>query len=435
MVPTRAPQSLQGRPEGAALLSGLYLVSERPATNNSGLITSPEAVILAPGLSVSSIDSFSLLLSDLYEAAASPFLWERFLERFKNALSGTHVYMTAVPVQDGPLTLILEGYSASDISAYTEYYRSVDLVLESGLQAAAEQGEWIGTIDDRIPRAEFENTEIYNDYCLKVDLYRQAGMGFGAAGPYSFSALATWRPRGSREFDANDLHLLRLLAPHFRQAVALSHRMGTLRTENQVLQSGLEASGMLLFALDSSGRIVSATRRTQLLTQERDGLERAGGRLKASPPVLDRKLQGLIAGACATGSRRVKDNHLEAQSGGALLIPRSNGRKALQVFISPFRTAQAELPSGVAALVFISDPEIAQADRGTVLKELFGLSPVESRLTQLLLQGYEVKQVADSLSMSYEASRYHLKQIFRKTGTRRQSELMRLLSGIPGSIR
>jgi len=60
------------------------------------------------------------------------------------------------------------------------------------------------------------------------------------------------------------------------------------------------------------------------------------------------------------------------------------------------------------------------------------LTPAESRLADLLLQGYEVRAAADHLRTTLETTRFHLKRVLAKTGTRRQAELMRLMLSLPG---
>jgi DNA-binding CsgD family transcriptional regulator len=86
-----------------------------------------------------------------------------------------------------------------------------------------------------------------------------------------------------------------------------------------------------------------------------------------------------------------------------------------------------------AALVQFSDPFALPRSRRTVLRALYGLTPTESRLADLLLQGLEVREVADRMSTTLETARCHLKRVMAKTGTRRQAELMRLMLTLPGT--
>jgi DNA-binding CsgD family transcriptional regulator len=54
----------------------------------------------------------------------------------------------------------------------------------------------------------------------------------------------------------------------------------------------------------------------------------------------------------------------------------------------------------------------------------FGLTPAEARLALHLVAGEALRPAAVKLSISYETARTHLKNIFGKTGTRRQAELV-----------
>ena len=52
----------------------------------------------------------------------------------------------------------------------------------------------------------------------------------------------------------------------------------------------------------------------------------------------------------------------------------------------------------------------------------------------LLASGYRLEQVAEILGIAYETVRKHLKQIFGKTGTYRQAELVRILVTGPAGL-
>jgi DNA-binding CsgD family transcriptional regulator len=54
----------------------------------------------------------------------------------------------------------------------------------------------------------------------------------------------------------------------------------------------------------------------------------------------------------------------------------------------------------------------------------FGLTPAEARLALHLVVGESLRSAAVKLSITYETARTHLKNIFGKTGTRRQAELV-----------
>ena len=70
-----------------------------------------------------------------------------------------------------------------------------------------------------------------------------------------------------------------------------------------------------------------------------------------------------------------------------------------------------------------------RADSGADLMRLqFGLSPRQATLTALLFSGRSVKEAAIMLGITEGSARQYLKLIFRKTGARRQADLVRLVS-------
>jgi DNA-binding CsgD family transcriptional regulator len=63
---------------------------------------------------------------------------------------------------------------------------------------------------------------------------------------------------------------------------------------------------------------------------------------------------------------------------------------------------------------------------------LFGLTPAECRLADLLAEGLELRNCAECMHITVGTARFMLKSIFHKTETHRQSQLIRLLMGMPG---
>jgi DNA-binding CsgD family transcriptional regulator len=86
----------------------------------------------------------------------------------------------------------------------------------------------------------------------------------------------------------------------------------------------------------------------------------------------------------------------------------------------------------LAALVFVSDPEAATPSRSEILRRLYGLTPAEARIADLLASGSEVGEVAARSGITLETARFHVKRVLNKTGARRQTELVRLMLSLPG---
>ena len=86
------------------------------------------------------------------------------------------------------------------------------------------------------------------------------------------------------------------------------------------------------------------------------------------------------------------------------------------------------------ATLFINAPHAPPSVDRSVLESLYGLTPAESRLVALLTRGLTLDAIAKRANLSPHTLRTQLKQIFRKSGTSRQSELIKLILTGPAVI-
>jgi DNA-binding CsgD family transcriptional regulator len=233
-----------------------------------------------------------------------------------------------------------------------------------------------------------------------------AGMGFGM----SLHAGDPTSPHG-----AEQKQLFALLFEHFDRAARLSARPPDLHNPGQAIVL-IDVTGQVSAMSDAAGAIVGG----------HDGLRMQGRQLMVDHAPAQRRLQRLIAsalGAIATGA-----------IGGALAIERPSGLRPFALIVDPL-PAQAGLARFMSgALVRIVDPEmgapVGAADRW---RTLWGLTPAEARLAETMTaNGCDLRDAGDRLGVTYATVRTQLAQIFAKTGTNGQPELMRLLARISG---
>ena len=81
------------------------------------------------------------------------------------------------------------------------------------------------------------------------------------------------------------------------------------------------------------------------------------------------------------------------------------------------------------AIVFIADPEGGQIGAAAVLETLYDLTHAEADLVRLIAEGNSLDQVAAIRGVTMNTVRSQLKQVFSKTETSRQGELLKLMLG------
>ncbi len=102
--------------------------------------------------------------------------------------------------------------------------------------------------------------------------------------------------------------------------------------------------------------------------------------------------------------------------------------KTIFLFIMPLQWSLApETVRRPVAMILMIDPEESGCIRTDLLRKVYGLTPAEARLAQGILQGMSLQDFAKEAGVSINTVRTQLKQVFTKTGTKRQVDLMRIL--------
>lgn len=234
------------------------------------------------------------------------------------------------------------------------------------------------------------------------------------------------RSRTQGEFDESQSALFASLLPHLLTATQRSTHLWRLVVSLDIINS----LPFAVLAVDNGGRVLFSNRLADETLNENRGLILRDGEIGASASRTASQLKEMIASAAGASAGRNPD------PGSALLIPRGRGMQPLWVVVAPMnrrlrRIVGQELE---VALVFASAPEHVGKMQETTLRRYFGLTAAEQRLALLILKGYRLDEAAIELKISHNTVRSHMKRIYVKTKTERQTDLVRvLLSGPLGS--
>lgn len=219
------------------------------------------------------------------------------------------------------------------------------------------------------------------------------------------------------------MRLYQAMLPHLRRAIELTVRIQDLRTAGGRAQAAADLNTDGLIIVDQHRRIAFTNAAAEAALASGTAVFRQGGLLDARRPDHAARLVRLVAeAALRTGLR-----------GGAMRLAQGEGRAPLALIAAPFPCGLTGLPTPTAAsalvtLVDLGAPLAAPARR---LAEIFGLSKAESELALALLEGKHAEEIALERDVRLSTVRSQLRSILEKTGTRRQSEAVRLLSRIP----
>src|SRR5262249_37594485 len=217
---------------------------------------------------------------------------------------------------------------------------------------------------------------------------------------------------------------LQNLLPHLRRATRIYLRRAALDSERQAFGAALDRIPVGVILLDRPGHVCATNRVGDRLLSRRDGLflDRSG--LQAARAEDTSHLHELVAEIVTSGSSDTI----------GLLLARPSGR-------CPLAAALAALPAGGtahnmrwAAGLFVVDPEETGEVSAALLHALYRLTPAESALAGELANGRSGGQAAQRLRITPGTARQRLGVVFSKTGTKRQSSLVRLLLRGPASL-
>jgi len=187
----------------------------------------------------------------------------------------------------------------------------------------------------------------------------------------------------------------------------------------------LESSATGVLLLDQTGKLLFANRVARAMAQAADSFSLRRERIEVLGGRDDAVLQRLIAGATGRADR------VDAARGGVMRLPRKSGRPDFAVVAAPLASGASWTEVGAVAFVLISDPETASKRPEAMIRQLFGLSVAEARVAERLMMGDSPEQAAAILDIKTSTARWHLASLYRKTGTSRQAQLVRLLLSLP----
>jgi DNA-binding CsgD family transcriptional regulator len=103
----------------------------------------------------------------------------------------------------------------------------------------------------------------------------------------------------------------------------------------------------------------------------------------------------------------------------------------LMVFISSLASGAGDANLPAVAVMLIDPAQRVQLPE-PLLAELFGFTPTEASIAMRLADGQRKEDIAEQMEISTTTVAFHLRNLFQKTDTRRQAELIAVI--LAGSI-
>ena len=330
--------------------------------------------------------------------------------------------MSFVPLNGGNALSLQNAEAEPDrLALFNSKYVTPDMNPAMLLLLAAKLGEIL-------LREQFYSDRVWERFDMYQEIYRPIGIGASLGtvllhSPQHFVPLGMMRAKHRGAYEPEMLTTLSRALPHLKRMVQIMLRLNDMETRAGVDEALWNRFRHGIVLLENSGRILWSNAAADTMLSRGDGLIVRGGVLQA-PVAEDNAALSKLIGEAADTARRCGFG-----SGGALALPRES-RRPLAVLVAPFSIDRAvhNMPlRRPAVVVLINDPECDQRAPVEMLAQLYRLTRRETALAGLLLQGLDLREAAGRLEVSMPTVRTHLRQIFEKTGTRRQAQLVSLL--------
>jgi hypothetical protein len=235
-----------------------------------------------------------------------------------------------------------------------------------------------------------------------------------------FAMVGLQRPPDRHPFDDADIARLEALMPHLARALQLRRSFLELEGAAGAMSEACDRLAAGVVALDEYGRSLFVNAAARKMANANDGLSLGRGcRLFA----LNR--------AANTRLAELENDVRSGGAGGLARAPRAAGKPPYGIMVAPFFIDRGvdrgkSRPRGV--MFVIHDPLLQARTDAQTISALFGLPKGTANLVAAIAANEDLQAYAERTGISMNTVRYHLKAAYSRTGVRRQSELVRMVT-------
>jgi DNA-binding CsgD family transcriptional regulator len=368
-----------------------------------------------------SSDKIEKVLDLIYDAAAENDLWPHVL--------------TAIADLTGSEGGVMHGQSFAAQRVYFDFNGRLDEDCNRAYRERHMLNPWsrhmmsqpVGRLvlsDSLLDLTDLRSTAFYDEVLRPQDVAHNGMMTLAARDDFR-AAFSMCRSARRGPFDPDEQRLLEWLSPHLCRSVTLGFRIDGYLAMQQAAFNVLDRLADGVVVLDRKARVLFANASARRMTEE--GSLRLHQSIGTYSPAHSQRLNELIRAA------------LQGAAGGTMSLPRSHDGRLLTILVSAIhgkdlgRLSDAGVKDA-AVLLFAIDPANRRSIPLGQIMDAYGLTYAEARVALAASSGNTVLETAQSLRLSPNTIKTHLRRVFAKTATGRQAELAGLIASI-GSVR
>jgi DNA-binding CsgD family transcriptional regulator/PAS domain-containing protein len=364
------------------------------------------------------------LIGAIYDAAIEPQLWQSTIDRIRQHF-GFHIAMLGIAkLPEVEMLIQVSCNVPAEYVAAVPSFSDCIFDLWGGPAGVARLPLEEPVLNSNMPEFQgHESNRYYQEWAKPQGLVDQCVIFLAHDRLTNASLGLGIHESGTRPTPAQ-LDELRLIGPHLRRAATVSRLLDLAVDATTTFRSAFDAMSCGAVLVDAQLKILHANRVAEEMLHYGDPIRTSAGRLELHRELLPGQLKSAVsaiaAGEAVLGRR------------GIAIPARRRDETAVALHVMPLerRSSRAGLPLEAVAAVFIADGSgPISAPRDAVML-LYGLTPAEARVFELVAAGRSSPEIAAELGIAASTVRTHLLRVFDKTGRHRRTELVRLAGEI-----
>lgn len=370
-------------------------------------------------------EQFEYLLDTTYQAAMGETDWKKTIVTINHLFDSTAGGFFIQDENEGSSDrIMMQGFAEGAMDLYEKHYsKNNPWFTIPGMM----DPNYIRTEEDidryYKDRKTFRSTEMFNDWMIPQEFTHAIGGCLTTRGSLHLN-FTMFRPDCAGAYSALEVTLLRKLAPHLRRSLEVSSIFSQSKAKENMLLVGMDKIGFGVVILDEFQKISELNAEAESVLNAGDGLSIVTKKIYVD----DKNSRTQFEHVLSSCRKLLLEPHCRATDW--LYIKRKSKNPEYQIMLVQNRESLSLLcGSEVKSMLLIVDPIRRTKLPRKKLQSRYLFTDRETDVAQLLLDGKAAKEIAQNLEMTYESSRWYIKQICQKVGVRKKTEFVAKVLG------